>query len=49
MQVSIKRDSGMLKVDIDGKLYVPLSFKSVGLRLQKARRPECIYADAKDS
>lgn len=28
MQVSIKRDSGMLKVDIDGKLYAPLSFKS---------------------
>ena len=28
MQVSIKRDFGMLKVDIDGKLYAPLSFKS---------------------
>ena len=28
MQVKIKRDFGMLKVDIDGKLYAPLSFKS---------------------
>lgn len=28
MKVSIKRDHGMLKVDIDGKLYAPLSFKS---------------------
>ena len=28
MQASIKRDAGMLKVDIDGKLFAPLSFKS---------------------
>ena len=28
MKVSIKRDHGMLKVDIDGRLYAPLSFKS---------------------
>ncbi len=28
MQVSVKRDNGMLKIDIDGKLYAPLSFKS---------------------
>ena len=28
MKVSIKRDRGMLKVDIDGRLYPPLSFKS---------------------
>lgn len=28
MDVSIKRDRGMLKIDIDGKLYAPLSFKS---------------------
>ena len=28
MRVSIKRDRGMLKVDIDGRLYPPLSFKS---------------------
>lgn len=28
MNVSVKRDHGMLKVDINGKLYAPLSFKS---------------------
>ncbi len=28
MKASIKRDNGMLKVDIDGTLYAPLSFKS---------------------
>lgn len=28
MKASIKRDHGMLKVDIDGRLYAPLSFKS---------------------
>ena len=28
MNVQIKRDNGLLKVDIDGKLYAPLSFKS---------------------
>ena len=28
MDVSIKRDAGMLKISIDGKLYSPLSFKS---------------------
>lgn len=28
MEVSIKRDSGILKIDIDGNLYMPLSFKS---------------------
>ena len=28
MQVSVKRDNGMLKVDINGVLYEPLSFKS---------------------
>lgn len=28
MKVSVKRDNGMLKVDIDGTLYAPLSFKS---------------------
>lgn len=28
MNVSIKRDQGMLKVDIDGTFYAPLSFKS---------------------
>lgn len=28
MQVSIKRDHGFLKVDINGTLYAPLSFKS---------------------
>ena len=28
MKVSVTRDHGMLKVDIDGRLYAPLSFKS---------------------
>ena len=28
MKVSVKRDNGMLKVDINGTLYAPLSFKS---------------------
>ncbi len=28
MNVSVKRDNGVLKVDIDGKLYDPLSFKT---------------------
>ena len=28
MQVSVKRENGMLKIDIDGRLYEPLSFKS---------------------
>ncbi len=28
MEVSVKREKGILKVDIDGTLYDPVSFKS---------------------